>query len=472
MPLTTYTIDQLRTLVLARKGVEEPTLSTDDNGDAWLDANAVAHLAAMLQMDAQDVYNALFPHLATGGDLDEHARVWLDSQRLVATVWIGRVELTRTTSAAVTVPNGTQMLSSDGLIYETTASASSWDSSNRCVVTAQSISTGAACNKADATALTVQSPPVGCSAVATVNATTTAAIDDETHAHLRSRILLATQYRPGAGSPADYVSWALEACPRVFSAYVYPRWNDGAGQTKGTVWLRPLGEDNAHIFTADDINTIAAYIETRRPVGATVTVLAPDRTTQTVALAVTPQTGYGPDWTITGASMTINAVGTTGDRLAVDYAGGTIAGLAVGDRIVCAVGTVEGGYEQRIIRSAVMGAAAGTITVSPPFSAVPTGASVVRAGGPLWQPVFDAVLAVFYGLGTSSSNDADKPRFPTEADGCPSTLYLSDIYHAGESIEGVLAVNVSNPVADVTNVRAPMALPAVLIPSSVAVSWA
>lgn len=467
MALKRYNVQTFRDMILARKGVEEPTLDTASDADAWLDANAVAHLAALLQEDAQDVYNALYPHRASGSDLDEHARVWLETGRLVATIWVGRVELARVSGTNPPAPAGLELLSGDGLRYVTTQAVTAWGSDDKAVVTAKSVDKGAKTNKAVGAPLTVQSPPAGLQSAATFNATTTAAIDDESDEHLRSRLLLATRYRPGGGSPADYAAWTLEASSEVASCFVYPRWYDttGGAPVLGTVLVCPLGKNNAHIPSATIDNVIVPYILKRQPVGAVVTVTAPSRTTTPVSVGVVPKTGYEPDWTATGGYLTVAAL-TTAEKV---YYTGSPTGLAVGDRVVCAISTVTGGYEQRIVRS--LDLTAKWVTVSPPFSATPATGSYMYPGGPLWQPVFDAILGVFYVLGASHSTDLPRPRWPPPSDGANARLSLADIYHAVESVPGVLASGVVTPASDLDNSVAAGVLPYVFIPVTVLITW-
>lgn len=91
--------------------------------------------------------------------------------------------------------------------------------------------------------------------------------DEETDDNLRSRFYNHVQVPSTSGNADHYKKWALEV-PGCGDAKVFPLWNGN-----GTVKILVVDEN-----MAIDVNlssTVAAYIETVRPIGATVTVDSP-----------------------------------------------------------------------------------------------------------------------------------------------------------------------------------------------------
>ncbi len=451
--LTSRTLQQIRDLILARKGIEEPGLDTSSAGDAWLDANAIAHLAMAIQADLLELAKDITPATATDDALAEHGRTWLGEAQLPATAWEGTVTFAAT-AGTPTIASGQGFVHADGTSYHTTATIHDYDwSAGSATTTAESITTGTVANKSDGTGCTVTSPPGGVSAACSIASTTTEAHDDETEEEFRERILTFTKYRPGGGNPADYVAWAQEV-DGVYSAFVYLKWDDDAGPPAnyGNVTVVPWGPpdpDANHppyerIPSDELVAAVQAHIDAVAPVGAVVTVEKPGFTAGYVVVEVRPAKGYEPDWT--GAFVVDSCVAPfTRVDLTVDPTGT----INVGDRIV--------GYpadaplylaEQRYVKEV------GTsyVVVTEPFSStVKNGGGPIDPGGPLWDPVQAAVKAVYENLGTAASTASTCPRFPEVAASNPSTVFLSDLYAAVENVTGVMSSKWTTPAADVPN---------------------
>jgi hypothetical protein len=107
MPIERLSFAEMRDLILARKGVEEPTLSTHATGDAYLDANAMAHLGVILQDDAITLANDMNPLTAAGTALDLLAEPHLTVPRKNATKWVGTARFVATSGTPV-IPIYTQ----------------------------------------------------------------------------------------------------------------------------------------------------------------------------------------------------------------------------------------------------------------------------------------------------------------------------------------------------------------------------
>ncbi|QEH69909.1 baseplate J/gp47 family protein [Cellulosilyticum sp. WCF-2] len=104
-------------------------------------------------------------------------------------------------------------------------------------------------------------------------------LNDETDDSLRFRILNKLQMPATSGNIHQYKQWALEV-EGVGDAKIFPLWN-GAGTVKVIVV-------NADKEPADVpiLNSVKAYIEEVRPIGATVTVAAPTPKTITIEVSI------------------------------------------------------------------------------------------------------------------------------------------------------------------------------------------
>lgn len=103
--------------------------------------------------------------------------------------------------------------------------------------------------------------------IATLTDILTSAADEETDGNLRSRFYAQIQAPSTSGNADNYVRWALEVSG-VGDAKVFPLWA-GAGTVKVLIVDSSMEVDE----TLEQ--AVAAYIETVRPIGATVTVDSP-----------------------------------------------------------------------------------------------------------------------------------------------------------------------------------------------------
>lgn len=98
-------------------------------------------------------------------------------------------------------------------------------------------------------------------------APTLGGIDDETDEALRDRLLIRIQTPATSGNAYHYRMWALESAG-VGAAKVYPLWNGN-----GTVKVMVVGDDMQPVDETI-VTACAEYIESVRPIGATVTVVS------------------------------------------------------------------------------------------------------------------------------------------------------------------------------------------------------
>jgi uncharacterized phage protein gp47/JayE len=102
---------------------------------------------------------------------------------------------------------------------------------------------------------------------ATLTSIITSGEDEETDANLRSRFYLQVQSPSTSGNVDNYKKWALEVIG-AGDAKVFPLWNGN-----GTVKVLVVDENMA--IDANLPAIVSTYIETVRPIGATVTVASP-----------------------------------------------------------------------------------------------------------------------------------------------------------------------------------------------------
>lgn len=127
-------------------------------------------------------------------------------------------------------------------------------------------------------------------------AATTGGADIESDEALRDRTLEAVAANDGAGTPDDYNRWALEVSG-VGAASTTPIWN-GAGTVRVMILDTNLDPAGAPL-----ISDVADYIETLRPIGATVTVDTPTAVAVPISVTLSMEPGY----TVVGQTTAVEA---------------------------------------------------------------------------------------------------------------------------------------------------------------------
>ena len=218
----------------------------------------------------------LLPDTAETEWLDRHGQIWLvnadgSKGRKLATLATGTASFQGIIDGTV-VPTGTQLQSAIpmpagsgspnvAVTFETledvvTPSGAPVDGLIR------ALDPGSFGNLPDDTSLAIYPPIDGVDSAAIVRGMIGGA-DTETDDQLRARILQRIQNPPMGGSAADYVAWAL-AVPGVTRAWAAPE------QGPGTITVRflmdDLRADDDGWPTPADIETVALYIDQKRPV--------------------------------------------------------------------------------------------------------------------------------------------------------------------------------------------------------------
>ena len=244
-------------------------LSTDDvlrRTDAEVYARVMGGVAHGLYGFIEWLSKQVIYDTAEAEYLERWCSIW-GINRKVAAPATGTVSFT--VQAGSLIPSGTLLQALDGVQYQTSADATVTVPSATATVTA--LVPAASGNRATGQNLTLVSPVVGVQSTATAGLLSGGA-DVETDDALRI----------GSGSDsATTARWcilrlhslALEV-PGVTRAWVYP-----AELGLGTVTLRFVrdndGTGTAIIPDAGEVAAVQAYIDTRRPVTAQLTVVAP-----------------------------------------------------------------------------------------------------------------------------------------------------------------------------------------------------
>lgn len=182
------------------------------------------------------------------------------------------------------IPIGTSLQRQDGALFETTVIGTIMGGT--ATVPVRAVEAGAAGNTAAGTTLTLRQPVGGVQSAAPVAVGgITNGSDVEDDDGLRERLLARIQEPPQGGAAADYVNWAL-AVPGVTRAWVYP-----LEMGLGTVTVRFVRDDDPSIIPdTNEVDAVQDYIDERRPVTATVFVVAPIAVPLDMTIQIQPVT--------------------------------------------------------------------------------------------------------------------------------------------------------------------------------------
>ena len=260
MPWTTPSLRAVRETVRGEITTALGLASFVGNSVLRVMADAQAALAHLTLRYIDWLSLQLLPDTAETEWLDRHADIWLVNAdgtigRKAATTASGSVTMTGTPGTPV--PAGTQL--SDGTTtYQTTADAVIGTSP----VDIIAIDPGAAGNLDSGETLDFVAAITGVDGTATV-VELDGGTDAETDNELRQRVLRRIQQPPMGGAAYDYEAWAL-AVPGVTRAWA------ASEQGVGTITVRflmdDLRADDDGWPTPDDIQTVANYIDSKRPV--------------------------------------------------------------------------------------------------------------------------------------------------------------------------------------------------------------
>lgn len=286
---------------------------------AYAEAGAVHLLHGHLEYLSRQ----MFPDISDAEFLDRQASLF-GITRTPATFATGNVTATGTNGTVI--PVGTHLQRADGATFTSTANATIALGTATVAVTADVA--GAAGNTDVAVNLTFVSPIAG------VNASAAVAVgglslgaDVESDDAFRAEVIARLRQSPQGGSVADYETWAMQV------SGVTRVWVIDEGLGPGTVLIYFVrdgdGSGAAIIPDSGEVAAVQSYIDSRRPVTANVTVVAPT----SVALNFTIH--LSPDNTDTRAAAQAELV----DLIARD---GTPGGTILLSQIRVAVGVADG----------------------------------------------------------------------------------------------------------------------------------
>ncbi len=248
---------------------------------ARAEAGAVHSLYGYLDFIARQA----IPDTAEDEYLLRWVAIWLPLGRKAATFSAGTNAVQVSGTIGTVVPDQTLFVRADGKQFKSVGAVTLAGAT--ALISVESIEAGAISNTGAGVSLSLLVPVSGLdSAALVVSPGITGGNDQETLPALRARLIRRIQQPPQGGSAADYETWALEV-PGVTRAWVKPLYL-GAGTV--TVFI---ANDNAVTAPIPDAGTVAAalaYIKTKAPVTADVTVFAPTAYVVNIAAKLSPNT--------------------------------------------------------------------------------------------------------------------------------------------------------------------------------------
>lgn len=241
--------------------------------------------------------DAVMPDTALEEDLDRVAGAY-GMTRQPATTATGKVTFTGT--ALTVIPAGTLVSTESGRVYATDIETTIPDGNTTIIADVTAVESGAAYNMPAASLTVLPLALVGVTAVTNAEAISGGA-DIESDASLRERLLMRIRLPSASGCPADYVRWAREV-PGIAAAACVPLW-DGAGTVKVIVAGSGMTPAGAEIIT-----DVEEYIESVRPIGATVTVVSVTPLAVNVVATLVLESGYTVEGVQAAVEVALEAV--------------------------------------------------------------------------------------------------------------------------------------------------------------------
>jgi uncharacterized phage protein gp47/JayE len=268
MAFSRPTLDQL---IIRTKTDLEARLN---NGNPVLRRAFIAVIARVIAGAAHLLYGFLnyiflqaFPDTAEDDILLRWAAIY-GVDRKVAEFAEGDVIFTGTNGTII--PALTQIQRADGVVFETEVQVTI--ASGTATVNAIAAEAGVNGNTDPATVLTLVSPISGSDNEVTVDTGgLTGAAELESLESLRARLLSRIRQPPQGGNEADFATWALEVAG-VTRAWVYPL---ALGPGEVSIFFVRDDDTPSIIPDSGEVQDVQDYIDARRPVTSTATVVAP-----------------------------------------------------------------------------------------------------------------------------------------------------------------------------------------------------
>lgn len=211
--------------------------------------------------------------------------IWLPAGRKPATFANGVNAVQVTGSIGTFYPIGTLFVRADGQQYASTSEITLTAPTG--LISVRAVTADALSNTGVGVPITLFQPVAGSSSTAVVvSPGITGGTNEESLQALKARLIRRIQQPPQGGSAADYETWALEV-PGVTRAWIKPL-QLGAGTV--VVYIAADDAATAPIPDAGIVAAAQAYINTKRPVTADVTVLAPVALVVNISAKLRPNT--------------------------------------------------------------------------------------------------------------------------------------------------------------------------------------
>lgn len=432
---TVPTLAELHQLLVDLATALFPELDTSRASFPNLFSKVVAAGATDNHAHLDAVLADLLPDTAEGDALDRWGAVVARPRKgATGARKVDALRLVNTTGAGVPYTAGAELVHVSGLRFALNESGTvpADDSKDVDVV---AVDTGVATRLAAGEVLTFSTPIAGIEEDAVlVLDLDEDGTDQEGDGPYRARLLARFATPPMGGAATDYVQWALESAASIASAYCYP---NRAGLNTVDVVAMHAGSGAARMLDTTERTALLAYLDERRPTGATVRVLETLEQPESVEILIedTGEEAYAWDWD--DSSPLLVASWTAGTRTLV-FTLDRPASMAAGHRLV--IKKVAGTGDGEVLEIESLSSTNAVVLAEAPTVA-PVASDVVYAGGPLTAPVRDAVLAHLDALGSSN---------PAGAYGAwNGTLRPAALYGVCNPIDGVRDLEVVTPAANV-----------------------
>lgn len=259
------TFDEILTAILDdyRNRVDGADVSADT--EIYRRAAVTAGAIWALSYGLVYVENQIFPNTSDTANLERHAGLYGYTRKAAEPATDGTITLTGTNTTVVSA--GLSLSHTDGTTYTTTTGGTI--TGGQLVVNAEADEGGLEGNKSVGVSLTVQSPPAGVDATATIATAFTDGTAVETDAQLLARLLQRIRQGNAGGTASDYELWSLEVAG-VIEATCLP-----LRRGPGTVSVAVFQDDGSGYREGADATLrgeVLAYLDTVRPVCADVDV--------------------------------------------------------------------------------------------------------------------------------------------------------------------------------------------------------
>lgn len=394
MPIEIPTLDELHTRLVDAGKAAFPTFDVSRFSDFWKRLRVNAGLGFQLNHHIAIVADDVLPDTAVDEQLDRHGLIY-DVSRKLATPARKADALRLVGTVAATFTIGDELVSQGGLRFQLNESGSI-PAGGFIDVDVVAIDVGSQTQLNAGEVLSFVAAPAGLETEAELQLDLDEdGTDRESNGAYRVRILNKIQQPGMGGNSNDWAQWLLEE-QGVASAYVWP-----LRRGKGSVDVAALhsGRGTVRPLTLAERNTLTAAVDLKRPVSLKLWRLLETLTTNVdIELTITPALAaqYRFDWDDSGVGIALHgATPWTGATRTLKFLAARPTDMVEGDRLT--LSTPGGSGEQFTIER--FGAAADEVIIDKTPSPVPTSADTAYAGGPLVDPVRDALLAFMDALG-------------------------------------------------------------------------